>query len=78
MRPRLLELASASGTTTSVMLRLVGWVWSGGVGSHVGVRARGKGGDFCVVGVGQTGKEVCVRAPVCFVHACQFQNVSNG
>lgn len=25
-------------------------------GSHVDVRARGKGGDFCAVGVGRTGK----------------------
>lgn len=65
MRPRLLELASASGTTTSVMLRLVSRVWSGGVGSHVGVRARGKGGDFCVVGGWANGKGgVCARARV--------------
>jgi len=28
-----------------------------GVGSHVGVRARGKGGDFCVVGGWANGKE---------------------
>lgn len=77
MRPRLLELASASGTTTSVMLRLVGWVWSGGVGSHVGVRAKGRAVTSVLWGLGKRERR-CVRAPVCFVHACQFQNVSKG